>query len=308
MGRTTRIGFSTLAMIIGLALVLAALSTGSAQGQDDPDSTPTPAVTPGPDATADATDGDDVTPTSGSWVGTALYGQGEAANEAEMYFDIDAEGNITAGYIKLVFTFEGISESLMQTMQEDGCHIVFEAIATDSEPVTGSFDAPDSASGTFEATACSLKYYGDIEFAGPVAGTWEAALEEEAATEEADAAESADAADSSDSVSTEKTTGTEGASTDSEFSAEQLAASMAYYQDNCAECHGVNAEGTNLAPELNNKRIQRLLYDNLAEIIIYGVDQTEMEGYGSSMTDEETSVMIHLLKNWDALAPGLMGE
>ncbi len=73
------------------------------------------------------------------------------------------------------------------------------------------------------------------------------------------------------------------------------------FLNQCQSCHGIYGEGTELAPQLTSRRIQRTNPATLLDIITRGIPNTEMEGYGSRLTQDEKIALVYLLQHWDRL-------
>lgn len=66
----------------------------------------------------------------------------------------------------------------------------------------------------------------------------------------------------------------------------------ALYVEHCSECHGENAEGTDDGPTLIGGAAQEKTEDEIWQIVSFGVDGTEMEGFAGvlSQTDRQTII------------------
>lgn len=82
---------------------------------------------------------------------------------------------------------------------------------------------------------------------------------------------------------------------------ESLATGLTLYAENCASCHGVNGEGTTLAPPLNTLEIQATDGFELARIIGEGVPGTLMAGWGNALSDAEINSLVSILQRWGEL-------
>lgn len=80
---------------------------------------------------------------------------------------------------------------------------------------------------------------------------------------------------------------------------EELAAGLTIYAENCAACHGSNAEGTTLAPALNTEDVRTS--NDLQRVIEQGVPGTLMAGWDAALTDDETAQVITLIQRWPEL-------
>jgi mono/diheme cytochrome c family protein len=86
-----------------------------------------------------------------------------------------------------------------------------------------------------------------------------------------------------------------------EASAALIAQGYEAFLNQCQSCHGIYGEGTELAPQLTSRRIQRTNPATLLDIITRGIPNTEMEGYGSRLTQDEKIALVYLFQHWDAL-------
>ena len=82
---------------------------------------------------------------------------------------------------------------------------------------------------------------------------------------------------------------------------ELLTTGLTVYAENCTSCHGVNAEGTTLAPPLNTPEIQATDGFELTRLIVEGVPGTLMAGWDNALTDTEVSSLVVLLQRWSEL-------
>jgi mono/diheme cytochrome c family protein len=73
------------------------------------------------------------------------------------------------------------------------------------------------------------------------------------------------------------------------------------YASNCTVCHGINGEGTDLAPALNAPEVRAQAEADLARTILEGVPGTMMVGWDSALNSEEVSHIVAFLQNWDAV-------
>ena len=82
---------------------------------------------------------------------------------------------------------------------------------------------------------------------------------------------------------------------------ETWANGIAAYAENCTTCHGVNGEGTDLAPALNDEDTRATAASDLARIIREGVPGTMMPSWDSKLDDETIDELVAFLQNWDAI-------
>lgn len=83
---------------------------------------------------------------------------------------------------------------------------------------------------------------------------------------------------------------------------EQLASGLELFVTECAACHGGNAEGTTLAPALNNADLRATKTDaDLTRIVEQGVPGTLMAGWSRALTSEAVADVILLIRRWDEL-------
>lgn len=80
-----------------------------------------------------------------------------------------------------------------------------------------------------------------------------------------------------------------------------LSSGLTLYSENCTSCHGINGEGTTLAPALNTPEIRATDGFELARIIEQGVPGTLMAGWNNALSDIELSSLVSFLQHWDEL-------
>ncbi len=80
-----------------------------------------------------------------------------------------------------------------------------------------------------------------------------------------------------------------------------LATGRTLFASVCAECHGVNGEGTADAPMLNSVYVQSMSADQLLSIINFGVSGTKMDTFRLRFSLEEKAALIYLLQNWNGV-------
>jgi mono/diheme cytochrome c family protein len=76
---------------------------------------------------------------------------------------------------------------------------------------------------------------------------------------------------------------------------------MAIYAANCAVCHGINGEGSDLAVALNSPEIRSADTAELARIIKEGVPSTMMAGWDGALETAEVNSVVAFLQNWDVI-------
>ena len=82
---------------------------------------------------------------------------------------------------------------------------------------------------------------------------------------------------------------------------EAWANGIAAYAENCTTCHGVNGEGTDLAPALNDADTRTTDAQELARIIREGVPGTMMPAWDKKLNEETISDLVAFLQNWDQI-------
>ncbi len=76
---------------------------------------------------------------------------------------------------------------------------------------------------------------------------------------------------------------------------------LAAFADNCTTCHGVNGEGSDLAPALNDADTRATGADELARIIREGVPGTMMPSWDNKLEDETIDDLVAFLQNWEVI-------
>ncbi len=73
------------------------------------------------------------------------------------------------------------------------------------------------------------------------------------------------------------------------------------FAESCTTCHGVNGEGTDLAPALNDEDTRATDANDLARIIREGVSGAMMPSWDSKLDDETIDDLVAFLQNWDVI-------
>jgi len=82
---------------------------------------------------------------------------------------------------------------------------------------------------------------------------------------------------------------------------EAWANGVATYAESCTTCHGVNGEGTDLAPALNDEDTRATDAEELARIIREGVPGTMMPSWDKKLDEATIDDLASFLQNWDQL-------
>jgi mono/diheme cytochrome c family protein len=83
---------------------------------------------------------------------------------------------------------------------------------------------------------------------------------------------------------------------------EQWAEGMTLYANNCATCHGVNGEGSDLGVPLNTAEVAATAAAELTRLINEGVPGTMMAGWDNTLPAADVAALVAFLTNWDAIA------
>jgi len=82
---------------------------------------------------------------------------------------------------------------------------------------------------------------------------------------------------------------------------ERWANGLATFAESCTTCHGVNGEGSDLAPALNNGGVRATDAADLTRIIGEGVSGTMMPAWGNRLDAATLSDLVVFLQNWDKI-------
>jgi cbb3-type cytochrome c oxidase subunit III len=80
-----------------------------------------------------------------------------------------------------------------------------------------------------------------------------------------------------------------------------LAEGLTLYAENCASCHGVNMEGTTLAPALNTEEVRYTESYEIARIIEQGVPGTLMASWDNALDDRQVDATVALILRWQEI-------
>lgn len=87
---------------------------------------------------------------------------------------------------------------------------------------------------------------------------------------------------------------------------ERLSTGLLLYAENCATCHGVNMEGTTLAPALDTDTLRATESYEIVRLIEQGVPGTLMAGWDAALDDAQVDSLVTLLLGWqDVRAAGI---
>jgi cbb3-type cytochrome c oxidase subunit III len=88
--------------------------------------------------------------------------------------------------------------------------------------------------------------------------------------------------------------------------AEVIAAGGKLFSIACAQCHGPQGQGTQMAPALNVQSLLTTTNDQaLKAIISNGVPNTRMPAWGGRLNDTQLNSIISFLRSWEATAPAV---
>lgn len=83
---------------------------------------------------------------------------------------------------------------------------------------------------------------------------------------------------------------------------ELLTTGLTVYAEDCAACHGANAEGSALAPALNSEELRsRLSEADILRIIQVGVPGTLMSSWAGALSSSEQQAVTALIRRWGEL-------
>jgi mono/diheme cytochrome c family protein len=73
---------------------------------------------------------------------------------------------------------------------------------------------------------------------------------------------------------------------------------------NCVSCHGADGMGTGIAPALNDTDTRDKTVDELTRTPTYGNTGTLMVGWNNTLTAEEISGLVTMIKRWEEIPEG----
>lgn len=79
---------------------------------------------------------------------------------------------------------------------------------------------------------------------------------------------------------------------------DRLSDGLTLYAENCTSCHGINMEGTVLAPALDTDTLRATETYELARIIEQGVPGTLMAGWDNALDDAQVDSLVALILRW----------
>lgn len=79
---------------------------------------------------------------------------------------------------------------------------------------------------------------------------------------------------------------------------DRLSDGLTLYAENCTSCHGVNMEGTTLAPALDSDTLREKETYEIARIIEQGVPGTLMAGWDNALDDRQVDDLVALILRW----------
>ena len=83
-----------------------------------------------------------------------------------------------------------------------------------------------------------------------------------------------------------------------------LAQGVMLFAEKCVACHGGDGLGTALAPALNDLKVREKPSDELKRTVLLGKSGTLMAGWENILSQEETSALLTLIKEWDRVPIG----
>ena len=78
----------------------------------------------------------------------------------------------------------------------------------------------------------------------------------------------------------------------------RLSDGLTLYAENCTSCHGVNMEGTTLAPSLDTETLRATESYEIARLIEQGVPGTLMAGWDNALDDAQVDALVALILRW----------
>lgn len=87
-----------------------------------------------------------------------------------------------------------------------------------------------------------------------------------------------------------------------------IARALPVYAANCIGCHGAQAEGTSIAPALNDPAVREKSDDELNRIVTNGVPGTLMAGWNQALMPEQIADLVGLIRYWDEIPAGLIPQ
>jgi mono/diheme cytochrome c family protein len=76
------------------------------------------------------------------------------------------------------------------------------------------------------------------------------------------------------------------------------------FSANCVSCHGADGLGTGIAPALNDTDTRDKTVDDLTRTLTFGNTGTLMVGWNNTLTADEISGLVNLIKRWEEIPEG----
>jgi mono/diheme cytochrome c family protein len=80
-----------------------------------------------------------------------------------------------------------------------------------------------------------------------------------------------------------------------------LEAALVTFEAQCQSCHGENGMGGGVGPTLNpNEEVAAMSAEEIREIIVNGIEGSEMPAFGDQFSAQEIDHLIALLQTWQS--------
>lgn len=199
----------------------------------------------------------------GYWGGQDHFGETDII--PAITFQVREDGTL---YGNLIFYPTDVPENAAELIAKNGCLVGFDT-ADENHAIHTYFTSDAEGYVTYWADSCNVKFFGDIPFTKTISGLWQVNRQPELAPVVEDAT--------------------------------PIEIGIGIFDSLCSSCHGAYGDGNSDVPPLNGEEIAAMSDEEIINIIVNGVPNTEMGPWAAAMSDEQREGIIALLRDMDAL-------